>query len=322
MGKIIAGMASSHAFALSDPTRWDKSREMVRSRYKQRYGVEPPVHPQISAETQEQRQLRYKPIREGLDFLRERLKEKKPDALILIGDDQNEHFKEDNLPQIAIYLGSEVFTTERQEGARKRGPRYRCHSELANDLLNGLVECEFDIAFCKYFPQDELIAHAHGPILRTVMPEADIPVVLLFVNALHLPTISPRRCYRLGQAMQGIIERRPSRERVVICASGGLSHFTAGYPWRVYKGPYTFGSISEEFDRRVLELMARGEGDKLAGLTSQDLLENGDVEMRSWITLLGAVGKVPAQVLAYDALYSGIMGMGVAYWELENARSK
>jgi len=36
----------------------------------------------------------------------------KPDALILIGDDQNENFKEDNLPQIAIYLGEQFIAMD------------------------------------------------------------------------------------------------------------------------------------------------------------------------------------------------------------------
>lgn len=322
MGKIVAGMASSHAFALSDPSEWDRSRERNRSMYARRFGVEPPIHPKIAEETPEVRQLRYKPVREGLDFLRETLKEKRPEALILIGDDQNEHFKEENLPQIAVYLGGELFTTERREGGRERGPRYRCHSELAQGLLDGLIEREFDVAFCRSFPNSELISHAHGPILRTVMPEADIPVVLLFINAIHVPGISPRRCYRLGQAIKEIIGRRPSGERVALYASGGLSHFTGGYPYKYYKGPYTYGCISEEFDRRALDLMARGEGEKVAQLTSQDLLDNGDPEMRSWITLLGSVGDVPARVLAYEPLYSGILGMGVAYWELEESKAE
>ena len=42
--------------------------------------------------------------------------------------------------------------------------------------------------------------------------------------------------------------------------------------------------------------------------------------MRSWITLVGAVGETPAKVLAYEPFYSGVMAMGVAYWEMENGK--
>lgn len=317
MGKIVAGLASSHAFALSNPSDWDGARERNRAAYKSRYGVDPPIHPKIAEETPEVREARYRNVREGLDFLREKLRAKRPDALILVGDDQNEHFKEDNAPQIALYVGGEVFATERRDGDRKRGARYRCHSDLAQGILNGLVERDFDLSFCKSFPNSELIAHAFAPILTTMVPEADIPVVLLFVNAIHVPAPSPGRCYRLGRAIREIVERRPAGERVAVYASGGLSHFTSGYPYRHYKGPYTYGSISEDFDREALKLMEQGKGAKLAELTSQNLLDNGDIEMRSWMVLLGAAEEAPARVLAYEPLYSGIMGMGVAYWELE-----
>ncbi len=319
MGKIVAGMASSHAFALSEPSSWDQRRNMNMAMYARRYGQEPPIHPKVAQEIPDERLTRYKRVRDGLTFLRETLKAKKPDVLLVIGDDQNEHFKDDNVPQIAIYTGDSLYTTERIDGRREKGPGYRCHSELAQDLLSGLVEREFDVSFCRSFPNDELLAHAHAPIMRTVVPDADIPVVPIFVNAIHVPAPSPSRCYRLGQAMQQIIVGRPSGERVAIYASGGLSHFTGGYPYKHYTGPYTYGSISEEFDRKCLDLMSSGQGGKLAELTSKDLLDNGDIEMRSWIVLLGAVGDQPARVLAYEPFYSGIMGMGVAYWEAERS---
>ncbi len=318
MAKIIAGLASSHAYALAEPGEWDWMRERSRKRYRDRYGAEPPVHPKVAEENLENRELRYKRVREASSFLQEMLKRKKPDALILIGDDQDENFKEDNMPQVAIYVGEEVFATERRDGARQRFARYRCHPGLAQDLLHGLVEREFDVAFSKFFPQDELLSHAHCQILKRFVPEGDIPIIPLFINAFHVPNISPARCYRLGQAIREIFERWPSEARVVIYASGGLSHFPPDYPFRFYQGPYTLGSISEEFDRRAVELMARGEGEKLAQLTSQDLLENGALETKNWIVLLGAVGEVPPRMLIYEPFYSAIMGMGVGYWELED----
>ena len=80
----------------------------------------------------------------------------------------------------------------------------------------------------------------------------------------------------------------------MLCASGGMSHFTGGYPWKAYRGPYSYGGINEEFDREILDWMAHGDGEKVAQLTSDDLLKNGDIELRSWITLLGAVDKFVA----------------------------
>jgi aromatic ring-opening dioxygenase LigB subunit len=153
--------------------------------------------------------------------------------------------------------------------------------------------------------------------MRTVDPNAEIPFVLLFVNAIHVPAIGPARCYRLGQAIRNILDHNGSEDRVAIYASGGLSHFTSGYPWPHYKGPFGYGSISEDFDRELMAVLARGEGEKLTKLTSSDLLENGDIEFRSWMVLLGAVGSVATKINVYEPIYSAIGGMGVAYWDLE-----
>ena len=316
MGKIIAGMASSHAYALVEPTGWDVMRGRTRARYKARYGVEPEVHPNVAAETPDMREWGYRPIREALAFFERQMRETCPDALIIVGDDQDENFTEDNLPQIAVYTGSEIHTSQRAgDGSRVRGPKYACHAALAGDLVNGLVEREFDVASCHSFPNDELLSHAHGPIMRRILPDVDIPVVPVFLNAIHVPAPSPRRCYRLGAAMREIIESRPGNERVAIYASGGLSHFTAGYPWKHYSGPHDVGSISEEFDRSAVAFMKSGEGDRLKQLTSRDLLDNGGIEMRSWITLLGAVGNIPPRFLHYQPFYSAVMAMGAGYWE-------
>ena len=212
MGKIMAGMASSHAYALVEPTGWDVMRGRTRARYKARYGVEPELHPNIADETPDVRERGYRHIREALAFFERRMRETRPDAVIIVGDDQDENFTEENLPQIAVYTGAEIYTTERaSDGSRLRGPRYPCHAELAHDLLGGLVDREFDVASCSTFPKDELLSHAHGPIMRRVLPDADIPVVPVFVNAIHVPAPSPRRCYRLGVGHAGD-HRKPARE--------------------------------------------------------------------------------------------------------------
>jgi catalytic LigB subunit of aromatic ring-opening dioxygenase len=303
---------------LIDPSEWDARRERNKTGYKQRYGVKPVANPRIAEENHEIRMSKHVAIKNALDFLRDSVKRTRPDAIVLVGDDQSENFVETNLPQIAIYLGDTVVTTQPgKTGQRERGPTYRCHARLAKELLYGLVERDFDVASCTSFPRDELISHAHGPIMRTVDPDGEIPFVLLFVNAIHFPAIGPSRCYRLGQAIKDILDRNGSEDRVAIYASGGLSHFTSGYPWRHYKGPYNYGAISEEFDRQLMATLARGEGEKLAQLTSQDLLENGDIEFRSWMVVLGAVGSVPTKVNVYEPIYSAIGGMGVAYWDLE-----
>jgi hypothetical protein len=67
MGKIVGAMALSHAFALLEPERWDKLRELNRQGYKRRYGEEPPNRPKIGEETLDGNRQRYQRISSGIE---------------------------------------------------------------------------------------------------------------------------------------------------------------------------------------------------------------------------------------------------------------
>jgi aromatic ring-opening dioxygenase LigB subunit len=158
--------------------------------------------------------------------------------------------------------------------------------------------------------------------MRILLPAADVPIVPIYVNAIHPPGPTPARCYDFGQVLGTIIRDHLANKRIAIYGSGGLSHFTAGYPWRFYRGPFGYGAISEEFDRKIIHWMTHGKVEEIKKLTSTELLDHGDIEFRSWMIVLGAVGAVPAQMLAYEPLYRGLMGMGVARWPVENSHPR
>jgi Catalytic LigB subunit of aromatic ring-opening dioxygenase len=315
MGSLVAAMASSHAFAVAPPERWDELRERNRHVYAQRQNIPvPPPHERLNGETSEDVQTRYGRVRDGLFELRRIIEESKPDALIVIGDDQNENYTSQNVPQFAIYTGAEAVFFDR---LFKQEQTYRCDAESARVILNGAVEAGFDLSFSESFPDKRLISHAHAePLMRILMPNGDVPIVPIYVNAIHPPGPTPARCYAFGRLLGVIIRNQLANKRIAIYASGGLSHFTAGYPWRHYNGPFGYGCISEEFDRKVLQWIADGQASKLAELSSAELLDHGEIELRSWIVLAGTVGAVPGQVLAYEPLYRGLMGMAVAQWPL------
>jgi aromatic ring-opening dioxygenase catalytic subunit (LigB family) len=305
-------MASSHAFAVLEPERWDELRERNRRVYAERRGSEAPVHPRVSEETWNDIETRYGRVRNGLLELRRTIRETKPDALLVIGDDQNENFTSQNVPQLAIYTGNETVLFDR---LAKIARTYPCDGATARVVLEEAIKAGFDLSFSESFPESRLLSHAHAePLMRILLPDADIPIVPIYVNAIHWPGPTPARCYAFGQVIGDIIRNRLGDKRIALYASGGLSHFTAGYPWRVYRGPFGYGAISEDFDRKIIGWMTRGQVDQIAKLTSNELLDNGDIEFRSWIIAIGAVGAMPAEMLAYEPLYRGLMGMGVARW--------
>jgi aromatic ring-opening dioxygenase LigB subunit len=315
MAQIVAGMASSHAYTFLDPTVWDKRRKKTRQNYADKYGVEPPEQPQVQHETLDANLKRFQTIRQTLDLFKERLHALQPDLLIVIGDDQDENFGEDNFPQFAIYVGDDFDAMDRFNPERRF--HFRSDPKLGWSILEQAVEAGFDVASTKKFAANTLLAHAHREPLVFLGCEDAVPVLPIFVNAIHVPAPSPGRCFALGQALRQILEALPGNQRVMLYASGGLSHFTAGYPWAHYSGPYSVGSISETFDQRLVQMMRDGQAEQLAQLTSADLLANGDVEFRQWMVLLGVLGTRRPERLVYEPFYRGVLGMAAAYWELE-----
>tara|TARA_R110000868_G_scaffold198069_1_gene444341 strand:- start:18220 stop:19149 length:930 start_codon:yes stop_codon:yes gene_type:complete len=304
-------MATSHAFSFMEPEEWDSFRERNRASYKRRRGIEAPVHTKIAEETIERDRKRFDRIRGAHRALRDQLIAAKPDAIILIGDDQNEVFVNGTTPQIAIYRGGDFTLSPRFSSG---DTRYRSCPWLAESLLDGGITEGFDIALLDSFENDVLSSHAHAQVLEALVPEADIPVVPLYVNAIHHPALEPQRCYELGKSIRRVISSRPQSEKVAVCASGGLSHFTAGYPWDRYQGPYFYGAISEAFDREIIDAIKRGDGDRLAKLSAAELMANGDIELRTWIVLLGIIGNTAPQLTVYEPFYRAIMGMAVVSW--------
>jgi hypothetical protein len=314
VSKLILGAASSHAFAVTDPSLWDENRERNRQGYARRYGKLPPEQPRLAEETDAYVQERYARIHGALEQVRRRLEALKPDVLVFVADDQNENFTEENLPQVSIFAGEKLVMG--RKGAE--GIAYPTAPSVAESILETSIASDIDMAVSRSFPEDRLFAHAFGPVLRVIDPEARIPVVPIFVNAIHMPAPSPARCHFLGQTIRKALETDGRHLRAAMYGSGGLSHFTQGYPWAHYQGQHTWGSIVVDFDRWLIERMQSGKGSELARLSTRDLLDNGEIELRSWITVLGAIGDRQPELLVYEPFYRAIMGMGVGCWMTDN----
>ncbi|MFN9940420.1 MAG: hypothetical protein ACK56I_13190 [bacterium] len=85
----------------------------------------------------------------------------------------------------------------------------------------------------------------------SVLPLLDPPpwklrVVPLAVNVVIEPMPTPRRCWRLGQALSRGIASAPGDARVVVVSAGGLSH--------QLHGP-DFGFVNPAWDQHFLDLV-------------------------------------------------------------------
>ena len=255
-------------------------------------------------------------IEAAFTTLREQLRAYRPNALIMIGDDQGDMFDEANNPTFAIYTGDEPFWGRSARDAFGVPPAertklvFRPHAPLARHLLHGLIERGFDVAnLAKFEPRGHPargVSHMVSNLVPEVDPALAIPLVCVFMNEYYPPLPSAARCARLGEAIADVLRDRP--ERVAIYASGGLSH---------YPGMYNAGWIDQPLDRWILERLARNDVAALEHLFTfdSDTLRSGTGEVRAWISVAAAL-KRPATVVEYVPAHCTQTGCGFVYWPL------
>jgi aromatic ring-opening dioxygenase LigB subunit len=315
MGEICLGLGASHSPVLFvDPEKW------LARVHEGGSTVGEPESFKLTPENVEKTKAQIRRCHEAYRELHKLLTDARPDALVIIGDDQGENFTSGIMPPLAIYIGSDAegsfslgrrLPLEEQEDLRR--VKVTCDDALARQILQEFMNNDLDVAFSDKLPGKGL-GHAHIWPLKFLLPELEIPIVPIFINAYFPPQPKPIRCYLLGALLAKAVQK--SGKRVAIFGSGGLSHFPRHLgPWGI--SPYPIEKrwyIDEAFDREVLSLMISGRGRDLADLTSEDLQRSGNLELRNWIALSGALGERKGRLLAYEPVYTVAIGLAFSAW--------
>lgn len=302
---IGLGLASSHASAMFRPKEtWGAI-----------YAYRPPEVAQpleAALETLEVIEGYIERIDRGFEILRGKLAAYRPDALIMIGDDQGDLFRPDTMPAFCVYRGEDIWGSTSigylKEPIEGSIIRLRGHPPLADRILSGLMKRGFDPMFMSTVAGVGHPERGMGHMVifpaPKLMPELNIPVIPIIINEYFPPLPSGKRCWDLGVALAEILADRP--ERIAIYASGGLSHDPGG--------PRA-GWIDEPLDRWVLERIERDQGRQLAELFAFDseTLRGGTGEIRAWITVAGAMNR-RATIVDYIKAHHAKTGLGFAYW--------
>ena len=309
---VVGAFATSHAYTFQEPETWDKRRSRSKANVAKKTGRPASDTPEAMAETLDDNRARYARVRDAHAAIRKHISRLNADAIVLIGDDQAENFPAESMPQLLVYTGGEYVADDwdRTHSAKVANDR-----RLAQRLVQASLDEGFDVAWASAFKDGRLLSHAHTEPILYLLRESRAPVVPLFVNAVHPPAPSAARCYAFGKALARILKDETAR--IILGASGGLSHFSPSHPWAHHLGPRYVGDISVEFDRRIVEWMRAGDGEKLSALTDRELIEHGEGELRQWIVLLGALGRTKPELLVYEPLFRSIMGMGVGWWSCD-----
>ena len=262
-------------------------------------------------------EAKYARMEAGNAELRKTLRELEPDAVIILSDDQEEIFYDDNMPSFSVYWG-DTWELHKWKSARAaKDPLFGTFgrgwgdedivapvdSELGLHIIEAMIdEHDFDVSHFRYM-RDEYggrvgpagylhegrskpsrnhgMPHGFSYVVKSVMDNDPFPLVPIFINTCYPPNRpNPRRCYDFGIALRESIESYPSDARVVIIASGGLSHFV----------------LDEELDRMALDGLQRHDRTVLESLPR---LDTPTGEIRNWIAAAGACQDLRFDLVDY-----------------------
>lgn len=258
-----------------------------------------------------------------------------PDAVVVIGPDHfHSHFY-DVMPPFTV--GVEQATGFGDFGSAE-GP-LPIAGGLAWSVHDGLTGAGFDVALSYSLTIDHGLVQGY----EMLVGGSGVPMVPVVVNTAAPPLPSLDRCVALGAALGAALRAAPEPARVVVLASGGLSHWL---PSNDPRDPSVVGAkreslihgrqdarafaaarepkvramggdpearVNSSWDKWFLEQLQVPDLDAVAGMGHEALEEaagSGGHEIRTWLIAAAACGR-PLRWTSYEAVPEWITGMGI-----------
>ncbi len=234
-----------------------------------------------------------------------RIEAARPDVILMIGADHWANFFLENMPAICIGVGADHGGPPEQWLAEYPHKSMTGHPALGLHLANAAFAHGFEPSLSHKLMLD----HAFCVPLWKSGPDSLPPILPIVINALHAPMPTVERCLEFGSMIAAAIDSMPADLRVVIVATGGLSH-SVGEP--------AMGYIDEAFDRECIALFAAVDPDPLLDFLSDERIAqagNGAAEIRFWIAAHGAAGMRGFELIHYEAVPQTYTGCGFAEWK-------
>ena len=248
---------------------------------------------------------KYQRCKEAINRLTYDIAALSPDLVIVVGDDQEELFSQSNNPAIAVSYASTLQSAGSDEPAQSEatlfrkglgmdGKLYAGDSSAALNIIEQLMDAHFDLAVVGDVREDSGFGHAFTWVLSRLFDGTPVPCIPILLNTYYPPNQpSPRRCLEFGRVLRLACESLPGSRRVLVVASGGLSHFL----------------VNHELDEAVLRAIKDHDGAALSALPAATLT-SGTSEVRNWITMSGASAGLESQWTEYQPVYRTAAGTG------------
>jgi aromatic ring-opening dioxygenase catalytic subunit (LigB family) len=222
----------------------------------------------------------------------------KPDALVAITVEHWANFFLNHMPTFCIGR-ADHYESPVEEWLKIPKARVLGDPQLGAELIDACLAGGFDPTF-----SDELLFdHATMLPLHFLNPNMAVAVVPVIINTLTDPMPSAKRCLAFGELLGKTLEQ--SAKRIAVIATGGLSH---------WPGEAKHGKINIPFDQKFLDTLIAGDRARLAEYSHDEInveAGSGGHEIRTWITLAGAVADWRAELLAYEPIVSWATGCGL-----------
>jgi len=242
----------------------------------------------------------YKPVHAWLDAVQ-------PDLAVVVYNDHGLNFFLDKMPTFAVGAAARYNHADEGWGLPVAAP-FPGNPEFSWHLIESLVADEFDITMC----QEMLVDHAFTVPMSLLWPKPGarpVTTVPIAVNTVQFPLPSPSRCYRLGKAIGRAIESYDQDIRVLVVATGGMSHQLDGT---------RAGFINKKFDLLCLEKIVN-DPEALARYSTRDLVRDAGaqgVELLMWFTMRGAMTGLVSEI--HHSYHIPISNTAAAVMVLEN----
>jgi len=323
MARIVLGLGTSHSPLLPlTAEQWiergeDDRRNPRLNLSDGRFLTYPELETEVSGRYASEATLenftnQWRRSQQALDRLASELADAQPDVVVVVGDDQEELFRKTNIPAIALYYGQDIIMRPLASmpvppwlistgvGAGYSMDRARQHPgapELGLFLIEQLMEAGFDMGAVSALQNgaEQGLGHAYGFVIHRLLAGRSIPLLPVLLNTYCRPNVpTPARCYQLGQALRRALEQYPEDLRVVLVASGGLSHFVC----------------DEALDQRILTAIRNGDAATLCQIP-RGALSSGSSEISNWVTVAGAMQGRPCKWSEYVPVRRTPAGTGI-----------